>query len=132
MKIGDKVRVIESNKVGKLIDIEDSTTLEYCYVVRFEDGILGAYEECDLEEIKICEHKNIVVAHYAIHVEGEIGDRVSCKVICRECDKVLFDSKNRDIELAYQYIENNKEKIDTLMDMTCDNLNERYSIKEMS
>ena len=75
-----------------------------------------------------CEHKNIVVAHYAYHVEGEIGDRIACKVRCKDCGKVLFESKDKGIEVAYSFIEENKDKFDTLFDMTCDYLNDRFNI----
>ena len=75
----------------------------------------------------MCEHKNVVVAHYALHIEGEVGFRRGCDVCCADCDKILFDGKT-DIQSAYDYIGNNKSNFNTLADFTCDNLNERYSI----
>lgn len=40
----------------------------------------------------------------------------------------LFKSKNRGIDIAYEYIKNNKDKFDTLFDYTCDDLNNRFDI----
>ena len=78
-----------------------------------------------------CEHKNIIVAHYAYHVKGEIGDRTSCKVRCKDCGKVLFESKDKGVEVSYNYIEENKDKFESLLDMTCDSLNKRFNIKDI-
>lgn len=38
----------------------------------------------------MCSHKNIVVAHYGVHFKGEIGDRIVCKIRCRDCDAVVY------------------------------------------
>ena len=77
-----------------------------------------------------CEHFNIIVAHYACHIEGEIGDRIACEIRCKDCGKILFKSEGNGIELAYDFIEKNKIRIKTLFDMTCDSLNERFNIPE--
>lgn len=75
----------------------------------------------------MCEHSNIAVSHYATYIQGEVGFRRGCHVYCADCDKILFDGKT-DIQSAYDYIGNNKAHFHTLVDLTCDNLNEIYSI----
>lgn len=74
----------------------------------------------------MCEHKNIIVAHYA---NDETNMRIGCRIRCVDCDKYLFKSKDGGINLAYRYLEKNKNKFDTLIDYTCDNLNDRFNIK---
>ena len=78
--------------------------------------------------VKECEHKNIIVGHYA---NEETEMYIGCRVRCAECDKILFKTKGKEKELAYKYIEENKYKFDTLDDWTCDELNKRFGIKEV-
>ena len=75
----------------------------------------------------MCKHNNIVVAHYGLHTPEEVGCRRGCDISCRDCYKLIYDGKT-DIQSVYDYIENNKSNFHTLIDLTCDNLNERYSI----
>lgn len=75
----------------------------------------------------MCEHRNIIVDHYA---NKETSMHIGCRVRCADCDKYLFKSKEKGINLAYEYIKNNKEKFDTLRDYTCDKLNSRFDIKD--
>ena len=87
----------------------------------------------------MCSHKNIVVAHYGVHFDGEIGDRIVCKIRCRDCDSVIYQYDKKDakevysyskyVQEAYDYIDRNKDKFETLIDLTCDNLNDKYKIK---
>lgn len=83
---------------------------------------------CEKLNIKECEHKNIIVVHYA-NEETEMC--IGCKVRCIECDEILFKTKGKEKELAYKYIEENKDKFNTLDDWTCDGLNKRFDIKEV-
>lgn len=73
------------------------------------------------------EHKNIVVTHY---VNEETNGFIGCSVRCDDCDTYLFKSKDKGYKLAYEYIENNKDKFDTLFDLTEDGLNDRFNIKD--
>lgn len=75
----------------------------------------------------MCEHKNIVVTHY---VNEETNGFIGCSVRCDDCDTYLFKSKDKGYKLAYEYIENNKDKFDTLFDLTEDGLNDRFNIKD--
>lgn len=75
----------------------------------------------------MCKHKNIIVAHY---VNEETGGFIGCEVRCYDCDTYLFKSKDRGCRLAYEYIENNKDKFNTLFDLTEDGLNDRFNIKD--
>lgn len=75
----------------------------------------------------MCEHKNIVVTHY---VSEETNGFIGCSVRCDDCDTYLFKSKDKGYKLAYEYIENNKDKFDTLFDLTEDGLNDRFNIKD--
>ena len=75
----------------------------------------------------MCEHKNIVVTHY---VNEETNGFIGCSVRCDDCDTYLFKSKDKGYKLAYEYIENNKDKFDTLFDSTEDGLNDRFNIKD--
>ena len=75
----------------------------------------------------MCKHKNIIVAHYA---NEETGGFIGCSVRCDDCDTYLFKSKDKGYKLAYEYIENNKDKFDTLFDLTEDGLNDRFNIKD--
>lgn len=75
----------------------------------------------------MCEHKNIVVTHY---VNEETNGFIGCGVRCDDCDTYLFKSKDKGYKLAYEYIENNKDKFDTLFDLTEDGLNDRFNIKD--
>ena len=74
----------------------------------------------------MCKHKNIVVIHYA---NEETNGFMGCEVRCYDCDTYLFKSKDKGYKLAYEYIENNKDKFDTLFDYTCDDLNKKFNIK---
>lgn len=76
----------------------------------------------------MCEHKNIIVTHYA---NEETKMFIGCRVRCLDCDEMLFKTKGKEKELAYKYIESNKESFDTLDDWTCDDLNDRFGIKEV-
>ncbi len=76
----------------------------------------------------MCEHKNIIVLHY-VNEEAEMF--IGCKVRCIDCDEILFKTKGKEKELAYDYIEKNKDKFDTLDDWTCDGLNDKFGIKEV-
>ncbi|MGL5751989.1 MAG: hypothetical protein ACRCXT_15765 [Paraclostridium sp.] len=76
----------------------------------------------------MCEHKNIIVIHYA---NEETEMHIGCKVRCIDCEEVLFKTEGKKKELAYEYIEKNKDKFDTLDDFTCDGLNKRFGIKEV-
>lgn len=49
---------------------------------------------------------------------------------CINCGELLFKTKDKEKELAYGYIEKNKDKFDSLDDWTCDGLNNRFNIKE--
>lgn len=53
--------------------------------------ILDELEKLNIIEKIECRHSNIVVAHYAYDVKGEIGFRLSCKVFCKDCDNILFE-----------------------------------------
>ena len=75
----------------------------------------------------MCEHKNIIVAHYA---NEETNGFIGCRVRCDDCGVYLFRSKDKGYKLAYEYIENNKDKFDTLFDLTEDSLNDRFNIKD--
>lgn len=75
----------------------------------------------------MCEHKNIVVTHY---VNEETNGFIGCSVRCDDCDTYLFKSKDKGYKLAYEYIENNRDKFDTLFDLTEDGLNDRFNIKD--
>ena len=75
----------------------------------------------------MCEHKNIVVTHY---VNEETNGFIGCSVRCDDCDTYLFKSKDKGYKLAYEYIENNKDKFNTLFDLTEDGLNDRFNIKD--
>lgn len=75
----------------------------------------------------MCEHKNIIVTHYA---NEETKMHIGCRVRCIDCDEMLFKTKDKGIDLAYEYIERNKGRFDTLDDFTCDELNNRFGIKE--
>lgn len=75
----------------------------------------------------MCEHKNIVVTHYA---NEETNNRIGCRVRCDDCDEMLFKTKDKGIKLAYDFIEKNKNKFDTLIDLTCDELNSKFNIKD--
>lgn len=75
----------------------------------------------------MCEHKNIMVVHYA---NEETKMYVGCRVRCIDCDTYLFKSKDKGYKLAYEYIEKNKNKFNTLLDYTCDELNYRFNIKD--
>lgn len=83
---------------------------------------------CEKLNIKECVHKNIIVVHYA---NEETKMSIGCKVRCIECDEILFKAIGKEKELAYKYIEENKDKFDTLDDWTCDGLNKRFGIKEV-
>lgn len=75
----------------------------------------------------MCEHKNIVVAHYS---DEETNNRIGCRVRCDDCDEMLFKTKDKGVKLAYDFIEANKNKFDTLIDLTCDELNIKFNIKD--
>lgn len=75
----------------------------------------------------VCKHKNILVAHYA---NEETKMSIGCRVRCIDCDKMLFKTKDKGKEIAYKYIEDNKDKFSTLDDFTCDELNNRFGIKK--
>ncbi|MFQ6896473.1 MAG: hypothetical protein ACLRSH_06655 [Turicibacter sp.] len=75
----------------------------------------------------MCEHKNIVVAHYA---NEETNNRIGCRVRCIDCDEMLFETKDKGVKLAYDFIKENKNKFDTLIDLTCDELNGKFNIKD--
>lgn len=76
----------------------------------------------------MCEHKNIIVTHYA-NEETEMF--IGCRVRCIDCDEMLFEAKGKEKELAYEYIEKNKDEFDTLDDWTCDELNSRFGIQDV-
>lgn len=88
----------------------------------------------------MCNHENIVAIPYAINFNGEIGDRIACKIQCRDCDSILYQPKKKDdnelysydkyVKKSYLYIEQNKENIKSLIDLTCNNLNGLYNIKD--
>lgn len=88
----------------------------------------------------MCNHKNIVVSHYLVHFEGEVGNRIACEVRCADCDAILYKYKKQDdnevysynkyVQEAYNYIDRNKDKFETLIDLTCNNLNDKYKIKD--
>ena len=88
----------------------------------------------------MCSHKNIIVAHYGVHFEGEIGDRIACEIRCKDCNTIVYQydkkevkevySYNKYVQGVYDYIDKNKDKFETLIDLTCDNLNDRYKIKD--
>lgn len=73
----------------------------------------------------MCNHKNIVVAHGINEI-----NQVYSEVYCRDCKATLYKSDIRDkhSDLACKYIEDNKEKFETLVDLTCDNINKRCRI----
>lgn len=50
----------------------------------------------------MCEHKNIIVTHYA---NEETKMHIGCRVRCIDCDEILFKTKDKGKELAYDYIE---------------------------
>lgn len=88
----------------------------------------------------MCTHKNIIVSHYSIHFEAETGNRIACEVRCADCDTILYRYKKQDnnevysykkyVQEAYNYIHKNKHKFETLIDLTCNNLNDKYQIED--
>lgn len=78
----------------------------------------------------MCKHGNIIVTHYAFHVEGEPWDRIACEIKCADCDYILIKSDDLGVEVSYEYIKNNKDNINSLIDLTCDKLNSKYNIKD--
>lgn len=88
----------------------------------------------------MCNHENIVVTHYTRHFEGEIGDRIACEIKCRDCNTIVYKYDKKDeqeiysydkyVQEAYRYIERNRNKIKSLIDLTCNNLNEKYKIAD--
>lgn len=69
----------------------------------------------------MCGHSDIIVAHNLIPKQ--------CIIRCKDCEEVLFQS-SKGINEAYDYLENNKDSYKTLMDLTCDDLNNKYNIAE--
>ena len=43
---------------------------------------------------------------------------------------MLFETKDKGVKLAYDFIKENKNKFDTLIDLTCDELNGKFNIKD--
>lgn len=74
----------------------------------------------------MCNHKNIVVAH-----GSDVNNKVHSEVYCKNCKQTLYTSDIRDVhsELACKFIKDNKEKFETLVDLTCDNINKRCGIR---
>lgn len=64
------------------------------------------------------------------YVSKETDMFIGCRVRCINCGELLFKTKDKEKELAYGYIEKNKDKFDSLDDWTCDGLNNRFNIKE--
>lgn len=73
-----------------------------------------------------CKHENVIAVH------NSIGNTLTkeCQVRCKDCKEVLYQSQNKGIEQAYDFIEKNKSSYKTLMDYTCDLLNERFDIAD--
>ena len=46
----------------------------------------------------MCEHKNIVVTHYA---NEETNGFIGCSVRCDDCDTYLFKSNDKGYKFAY-------------------------------
>lgn len=77
--------------------------------------------------MEMCEHKNIVVTHY---VDEETNKRVGCRVRCDDCNEIIFKTKDKGVKLAYEFIDINKDKFETLIDLTCDELNSKFDIAD--
>lgn len=76
----------------------------------------------------MCNHENIVVAHNSLENDRPI--KKNCVIRCRDCDEVLYQSQNGEIEKAYDYIDGNKSHFKTLINLTSDYLNEKFQIAD--
>jgi hypothetical protein len=93
-----------------------------------DEEFMTTLKNAGLDKCPICNHENIICANYGFHVKGEIGDYLAGEVRCKDCEEVLFKSDDQGSEKAYEYIDKNKDKFMTLIDLTCDDLNKKYNI----
>lgn len=75
-----------------------------------------------------CKHKNLAVFHFA-----DENNWLCVSVECLDCNKEVHTNKyyhSKDICENYKYINDNKNNISSLIDLTSDDLNLKFNIKE--